>query len=73
MLAARCPPTGMVGGTAYAHCGDQWWGYDTPETIKTKMAYARSRSLAGAFAWELSGDTRNADLLTAMANGLASP
>jgi chitinase len=71
-LARRCPPTGAVGGTAYARCGSQWWSYDTPETIKTKMAYARSRSLAGAFAWELSGDTARADLLTAMAAGLRS-
>jgi chitinase len=70
VLKDRCPPTGTAGGTAYAHCGDQWWGYDTPETIKTKMAYARSRSLGGAFAWELSGDTRSADLLMAMADGL---
>jgi chitinase len=70
VLAVRCPPTGTIGGTAYAHCGDQWWSYDTPETIKTKMAYARSRSLAGAFAWELSGDTPSANLLTAMADGL---
>jgi chitinase len=71
VLAVRCPPTGMVGGTAYAHCGDQWWSYDTPETVKTKMAYARSRSLAGAFAWELSGDTGTADLLAAMSDGLS--
>jgi chitinase len=71
VLATRCPPTGTVGGTAYAHCGDQWWSYDTPATIKTKMAYVRSRSLAGAFAWELSGDTRQADLLTAMSDSLS--
>ena len=71
VLAAKCPPTGTAGGTAYASCGDQWWGYDTPETIKTKMAYARGKSLGGAFAWELSGDTTGAALLTAMADGLA--
>jgi chitinase len=70
VLAARCPPTGTAGGTAYARCGDQWWGYDTPETIKTKMAYAKSKSLGGAFAWELSGDTPAADLLTAVSDGL---
>ncbi|MGX6606658.1 glycoside hydrolase family 18 protein [Micromonosporaceae bacterium Da 78-11] len=70
VLARRCPPTGTVGGTAYAFCGSQWWSYDTPETIKAKMAYARSRSLAGAFAWELSGDTPRADLLTAVSTGL---
>jgi chitinase len=71
VLKDRCPPTGTAGGTAYAHCGGQWWGYDTPDTIKTKMAYARSKSLGGAFAWELSGDTRSADLLTAVSQGLS--
>jgi chitinase len=71
-LVVRCPPTGEVGGTAFALCGDQWWSYDTPETIKTKMTYARGRSLGGAFVWELSGDTTGADLLTAVATGLAA-
>jgi chitinase len=70
VLAVRCPPTGTAGGTSYASCGDQWWSYDTPETIKTKMAYARGKSLGGAFAWELSGDTTGADLLSAMVAGL---
>jgi chitinase len=70
VLATRCPPTGTIGGTAYAHCGTQWWSYDTPSTIKTKMAYARSKSLAGAFAWELSGDTTRSDLLSAVVAGL---
>ena len=72
VLARRCPPTGTVGGTAYAHCGTQWWSYDTPETIQGKMAYARRRALGGAFAWELSGDTDRADLLTAVVTGLAA-
>jgi chitinase len=73
VLVERCPPTGTIGGTAYAFCGSQWWSYDTPETIKTKMAYARSRSLGGAFAWELAGDTTRADLLNAVVTGLAAP
>lgn len=70
VLRQTCPPTGRVGGTAYAVCRGQWWSYDTPDTIKTKMAYARSTRLGGAFAWELSGDTEDAQLLTAMAAGL---
>ena len=70
VLVKRCPPTGTVGGTAVAHCGSQWWSYDTPETIKTKMAYARSKALGGAFTWELSGDTPDAALLKAVAAGL---
>jgi chitinase len=71
LLVKRCPPTGVVGGTAIAHCGSQWWSYDTPETIKTKMTYARSKALGGAFAWELSGDTPTGVLLKAVAAGLA--
>jgi chitinase len=70
LLVKRCPPTGIVGGTAIAHCGSQWWSYDTPETIKTKMTYARSKALGGAFAWELSGDTPDGVLLKAVASGL---
>jgi chitinase len=72
VLRESCPPTGTAGGTAYALCRDQWWGYDTPETIKTKMAYVRSTGLGGAFAWELSGDTKDAQLVGAMATGLRS-
>ena len=71
VLAERCPPTGEIGGTAYAFCGDQWWSYDTPATIRAKMAYVRTHALGGAFAWELSGDTASADLLEAMSSGLA--
>ncbi|WIM96930.1 glycosyl hydrolase family 18 protein [Actinoplanes oblitus] len=67
VLASRCPPTGTVGGTAYARCGTQWWSYDTPETIRGKVAFARSRALGGVFAWELSGDTPDGALLTALA------
>ena len=70
VLRETCPPTGTIGGTAYALCRGQWWGYDTPETIRTKMAYARDRGLGGAFAWELSGDTEDAQLVGAMATGL---
>jgi chitinase len=71
VLAERCPPTGEIGGTAYAFCGDQWWSYDTPATIRAKMAYVRTHALGGAFAWELSGDTASADLLEVMSSGLA--
>ena len=66
LLVDRCPPTGTVGGTAYARCGSQWWSYDTPETIAAKVAFARGRGLGGLFAWELSGDTADAALLTAL-------
>ncbi|SEU13762.1 glycosyl hydrolase family 18 protein [Nonomuraea wenchangensis] len=70
VLKTRCPSTGTVAGTAYAYCGNQWWSYDTPATIGGKMSYSKNQGLGGAFFWELSGDTTNAELLTAMRNGL---
>ncbi|MEU6791956.1 glycosyl hydrolase family 18 protein [Nonomuraea wenchangensis] len=70
VLKTRCPSTGTVAGTAYAYCGNQWWSYDTPATIGGKMTYSKNQGLGGAFFWELSGDTTNAELLTAMKNGL---
>ncbi|OKI02459.1 chitinase [Streptomyces sp. CB02923] len=63
LLKTRCPATGKVGGTAYAKCGSQWWSYDTPETIGTKMAYKNQQGLGGTFFWELSGDTTNGELI----------
>ncbi|MFE0759830.1 glycoside hydrolase family 18 protein [Streptomyces smyrnaeus] len=66
VLKARCPATGKVGGTAYAHCGNQWWSYDTPETIGAKGDWAAQQGLAGAFFWELSGDTSDGELIKAI-------
>ncbi|MEO3868563.1 glycosyl hydrolase family 18 protein [Nonomuraea sp. B12E4] len=70
VLKTRCPSTGTVAGTAYAYCGNQWWSYDTPATIGGKMGYSKNQGLGGAFFWELSGDTTNGELITAMKNGL---
>ncbi|WP_244894149.1 glycosyl hydrolase family 18 protein [Planobispora rosea] len=70
VLKTKCPATGTVGGTAYAFCNGQWWSYDTPATITSKMTYAKNQGLGGAFFWETSGDTANGELITAMSNGL---
>ncbi|CAM3161198.1 glycosyl hydrolase family 18 protein [Stackebrandtia soli] len=70
VLKNSCPASGTVAGTAYAHCGNQWWSYDTPATITGKMNWLNGQGLAGAFFWELSGDTSNGELITAMHNGL---
>ncbi|MFI7597677.1 glycosyl hydrolase family 18 protein [Actinoplanes sp. NPDC049681] len=70
VLKNSCPATGTVGGTAYAKCGSNWWGYDTPATIGGKMTYAKQQGLGGAFFWEFSGDTSNGELITAIKNGL---
>jgi chitinase len=70
VIKGKCPPTGTVGGTSYAFCGNNWWSYDTPSTVGGKMSYAKSQGLAGAFFWEASGDTSNGELTAAMRNGL---
>ncbi len=70
VLAQRCPATGTVGGTAYAHCGNQWWSYDTPQTIRAKMDWAKQQGLGGAMFWELSGDTSDGVLINAIDQGL---
>lgn len=70
VLAATCPATGTVSGTAYAHCGQQWWSYDTPESIAGKMDYVQEQGLAGAFFWEFSGDAADGELASAIDAGL---
>ncbi|RMB86860.1 glycoside hydrolase family 18 protein [Streptomyces shenzhenensis] len=66
VLRTKCPATGTVGGTAYAKCGNDWWSYDTPSTIATKMTYKNQQGLGGTFFWELSGDTSNGELIKAI-------
>ncbi|MEU9480058.1 glycoside hydrolase family 18 protein [Streptomyces sp. NPDC048191] len=66
VLKTKCPATGTVGGTAYAKCGSDWWSYDTPSTIATKMTYKNQQGLGGTFFWELSGDTSNGELVKAI-------
>ncbi|MFJ5263897.1 glycosyl hydrolase family 18 protein [Streptomyces sp. NPDC088387] len=70
VLKNTCPATGTIAGTAYAHCGTNWWSYDTPSTIAGKMTWAKNQGLGGAFFWEFSGDTTNGELVTAISNGL---
>ncbi|WP_181796935.1 glycoside hydrolase family 18 protein [Streptomyces sp. WELS2] len=66
VLKTKCPATGTVAGTAYAKCGSDWWSYDTPATIATKMTYKNQQGLGGTFFWELSGDTANGELIKAI-------
>ncbi|GAA3930642.1 glycoside hydrolase family 18 chitinase [Streptomyces gulbargensis] len=70
ILKASCPATGTVAGTAYAHCGTNWWSYDTPATVTSKMSWAKNQGLGGAFFWEFSGDTSNGELVGAINSGL---
>ncbi|MEV8402646.1 glycoside hydrolase family 18 protein [Streptomyces niveus] len=66
VLKNTCPANGTVAGTAYAHCGGNWWSYDTPATIGTKMNYKNEQGLGGTFFWELSGDTTDGELIKAI-------
>ncbi|MEU8830432.1 glycoside hydrolase family 18 protein [Streptomyces sp900116325] len=66
VLKGSCPATGTMAGTAYAHCGTNWWSYDTPATIATKMDYKNQQGLGGTFFWELSGDTAAGELIKAI-------
>ncbi|WP_374214465.1 glycosyl hydrolase family 18 protein [Streptomyces sp. Je 1-79] len=70
VLKNSCPATGTIAGTAYAHCGSNWWSYDTPATVTSKMSWAKNQGLGGAFFWEFSGDTSNGELVGAINSGL---
>ncbi|MBA4860468.1 cellulose binding domain-containing protein [Streptomyces sp. PSKA54] len=70
VLKTSCPATGTIAGTAYAHCGSNWWSYDTPSTIAGKMTWAKNQGLGGAFFWEFSGDTAGGELVSAINSGL---
>ncbi|GAB4000385.1 hypothetical protein GCM10029992_32130 [Glycomyces albus] len=71
VLVNSCPASGTVAGTAYAHCGDNWWSYDTPATVAGKVDWLNDQGMLGAFSWELSGDTADGDLVAAIHNGLS--
>lgn len=66
VLKSTCPATGTIAGTAYAKCGNNWWSYDTPQTLVGKMDYVNAQGLGGAFFWELSGDTANGELINVL-------
>ena len=69
VLVNTCPATSTVGGTAYALCGGNWWSYDTPATIATKMSAMKSSgNVSGVFIWEANGDTTSGTLITAVYN-----
>jgi len=50
--------------------GGQWWTFDDAWSIQQKTAWAKQRNLLGGMIWEMSGDTGNGTLMTALDNGL---
>ena len=43
-------------GSPFAVKGNQWIGYDTPESLKAKMDYIRKEGLGGAMIWAIDLD-----------------
>ncbi|MEO3977721.1 glycosyl hydrolase family 18 protein [Streptomyces sp. CAU 1734] len=70
-IRPRCAPTGELGRTAVAHCGSEYWTYDTAATITGKAAYMKENGMGGAFLSNLRGDTAGGELLTALTSALA--
>ncbi|QLI81024.1 chitinase [Chitinibacter fontanus] len=46
--------------------GSNFWSYDTPEVIQTKIDYAKAKGLGGMFSWSLDGDDSQATLMKQM-------
>lgn len=50
--------------------GTTFWTYDDPQSLKQKTRYVRLNGLGGVMFWELSGDTSDGALISAIAEGL---
>ncbi|MFF0970233.1 glycosyl hydrolase family 18 protein [Streptomyces sp. NPDC003703] len=54
----------------YTGANGQWWSFDDAWSIGKKTAWIKSKGLLGGFVWEMSGDTSNGQLMTALDTGL---
>ena len=59
-----------VSTSCYTGNGGQWWTFDDAWSIGQKTTWLKSKGLLGAMVWEMSGDTPNGSLMTALDNGL---
>jgi chitinase len=50
--------------------GTTFWSYDDPASLKHKTQYVRLNGLGGVMFWELSGDTSDGALISAIHEGL---
>ncbi len=57
-------------GAAWLYDGTTFWTFDDPAIMSAKAAYVSGNGLGGIMFWELSGDTPDGELITAIANGL---
>lgn len=57
-------------GAHWMYNGTQFWSFDDPATVRTKMQYVKARGLGGAFFWEFSGDDAQGTMVEAVRGGL---
>lgn len=55
-------------GTLHKYDGNVFWSYDNPTTLAGKQSYRKSQGMLGVMFWELSGDTPDGELITALYN-----
>jgi chitinase len=68
-----CTPlhdTQSVATYCYTGPGGQWWSFDDAWSIQQKTAWMKEQGLLGSMIWEMTGDTPNGTLITAVDNGL---
>jgi chitinase len=58
-------------GAAWLFDGTTFWTFDDPLVMTAKAEYVRQHRLGGIMFWELSGDTPDGELITAIADGLS--
>jgi chitinase len=58
---------------AWLFDGNDFWTYDDPQTFCYKTSYIRHNKLRGVMFWELSGDTADGELISAIDLGLHRP
>ncbi|HET7011969.1 MAG TPA: glycoside hydrolase family 18 protein, partial [Anaerolineales bacterium] len=59
-----------VTGGSWIFDGTTFWAMDDPTAIALKTDYVRQMDLGGVMFWELAGDTRDGELITAIFEGL---
>ncbi|HET9932700.1 MAG TPA: glycoside hydrolase family 18 protein [Polyangiaceae bacterium] len=75
VLVARKAPgfRDSKAGAYWTFDGNEFWSFDDPENIRLKTEYIRSKRLGGVMVWSLDGDTKDGELMRAVASGMARP
>jgi hypothetical protein len=53
---------------AHVRIAENWYSYDTADTLRYMVCYARRRSLGGVFTWDGQQDNEGYELLKAIRN-----